>query len=290
MAATPDLQRRAWQPLTPRGVAAFADAPWRRLLVVQFVFAILAAAAIVWFLSVAWFPVVTTAIRRLPDRGEIRAGALNWMGDSPQSLAENHFLALTVDLNHSGSLRSPSHVQVEIGRREARIISLFGYVPVRYPDDRWIVAFNRQGLEPWWGAWRPPILWLTAMAVIAGLMIVWATLASLYALPIWLAGFFANRDLNALKSWKLAGAALMPGALLMTIGIFFYGAGVLDVVQLLAVTVAHYAVGWGYAIAAIFSRPKVSAPELLKGNPFTGPSNPPAAASETPDAKKNPFS
>ena len=97
MAATPELQRRAWQPLTPRGVAAFAEAPWRRLLLVQFVFAILAAAAVVWFLSVAWFPAVTAAIRRLPDRGEIRAGSLNWNADSPQSLAENHFLALMLE-------------------------------------------------------------------------------------------------------------------------------------------------------------------------------------------------
>src|ERR1041385_123904 len=271
--------RPAWQPLTPRGVAAFADAPWRRLLVVQFVFAIFAAAAIVWFLSVVWFPVVTAAIRRLPDRGEIRAGSLDWTADSPQLLAGNHFLALGVDLEHSGQARSPAHVQVEFGRREARIISLFGYAPVRYPDRRWIVAFNRQGMEPWWGAWRPPILWLSAGAVIVGLLIIWAVLASLYAFPIWLAGFFANRELNGRQSWKLAGAALMPGALLMVAGIILYGLGVLDVVQLLAVTAAHYVVGWGFAIAAIFCRPKVSAPELIKGNPFATPEL----------AKENPF-
>src|ERR1051325_2857944 len=120
MTAVPEPHHPAWQPLTPRGVAAFADAPLRRLLVVQFVFAILAAAAIVWFLTVAWFPAITSAIRQLPERGEIRAGSLDWTAESPQALADNHFLALMVDLDHTGSIRSPAHVQVEFGRREAR--------------------------------------------------------------------------------------------------------------------------------------------------------------------------
>ena len=46
----------AWEPLTPRGVAAFARARLSRLLLVQFVIASLAAAAVVWFLSDGLFP------------------------------------------------------------------------------------------------------------------------------------------------------------------------------------------------------------------------------------------
>src|SRR5215831_1390432 len=62
---------RFWLPLTPRGVAAFARASWWRLLLVQFIFATLVAAAVVWFLDTAWFPTIHNAIRKLPARGEI---------------------------------------------------------------------------------------------------------------------------------------------------------------------------------------------------------------------------
>src|SRR6185369_12402935 len=114
--AAPDQKREwAWQPLTPRGVAAFAGAKPGRLLVVQLVFAILAAGAVVWFLEVAWFPAIDEAIRHLPASGEIRAGKLVWTDDTPKRLAEGHFLALAVDLNHEGMARSPAHLAVEFG-------------------------------------------------------------------------------------------------------------------------------------------------------------------------------
>jgi len=59
----------AWQPITPRGVAAFARASWGRVLLVQFLCALAAATAVVWFLETAWFPAVTEAIRQLPPPG-----------------------------------------------------------------------------------------------------------------------------------------------------------------------------------------------------------------------------
>src|SRR2546422_10203836 len=91
----------AWQPVTPRGVAAFARASWPRLLLVQLVFALFAAAATVWFLTENWFPVLARAIDAMPAQGEIRRGALDWREDSPTNLADNVFLALAVDLDHS---------------------------------------------------------------------------------------------------------------------------------------------------------------------------------------------
>src|SRR6185295_4390797 len=106
----------AWQPLTPRGVAAFARAPMWRLWLVQFLFAAAVAATVGWFLHVNWFPIIQQAVRRLPEQGEIRAGRLDWTNASPQLLAEGRFLAVSVDLNHGGGVRSPAHVQVEFGR------------------------------------------------------------------------------------------------------------------------------------------------------------------------------
>jgi hypothetical protein len=87
----------AWQPLTLQGVASFARASLGRLLLAQFIVALLAAGTVVWFLNKAWFPKISEAIRQLPLQGELRSGRLDWQGATPSRLAEGRFLALIVD-------------------------------------------------------------------------------------------------------------------------------------------------------------------------------------------------
>jgi hypothetical protein len=77
--------------------------------------------------------------------------------------------------------------------------------------------------------------------------------------------------LPAWNCWKLSGAALMPGALLLAAGIVLYGAGVLDVVQLLAFGITHVVTGWIYGAAAVVCSPKLASAISAKGNPFTAP-------------------
>jgi hypothetical protein len=91
-----------------------------------------------------------------------------------------------------------------------------------------------------------------------------------YVFPVWLGGFFANRDLNVRQSWKLAGAALMPGALLMIVAILFYGFGVLDLVQLAAAVCAHIVAGWVYLIWGVWMSPKLVRAAATSENPFAG--------------------
>ena len=73
----------AWEPITPRGVAAFARASFERLFVVQAVVALLGAAAVVWLLSDGIFPTIDAAIGELPEAGQIHSGKLDWRDDSP---------------------------------------------------------------------------------------------------------------------------------------------------------------------------------------------------------------
>jgi hypothetical protein len=257
----------AWQPLTVRGVAAFASASWGRLLIAQFIVALLAAGTVVWFLHKAWFPKIGEAIRQLPPQGELRAGRLDWQGATPSRLAEGRFLALVIDLDHIGGARSPAHVQVEFGRADFKIFSLLGYVSGAYPRDR-VVAFNRTELGPWWGAWAPAILALVAGLVVVGLMVIWACLATVYCLPAWLVGFFANRDLSSRGSWCLAGAALLPGALFMCAAIVLYGCSALDLVRLTAAGAAHWVIGWVYLFLSPLCLPRHPAAAAAKANPF----------------------
>ena len=256
----------AWQPLTVRGVAAFAGAPLGRLLIVQFMVALLAAGTVVWFLHKAWFPKIGEAIRQLPPQGELRGGRLDWQGATPSRLAEGRFLALVVDLDHTGEARLPAHVQVEFGRTDCQVFSLFGYAQIAYPRD-WAVAFNRTELGPWWGAWAPAILAMAAGLVVVGLMVSWAGLATVYFLPVWLAGFFVNRDLSLRGSWRLAGAALMPGAMLMCAALFYYAWGGLDLVRLAAAGAVHLVMGWVYLLVSPLRLPRHPA-TAAKANPF----------------------
>ena len=260
----------AWEPLTPRGVAAFAHARSGRLLLVQFVVAVLTAVAVDCFLDADCFPTITAAIKQLPDQGEIRAGRLDWHGDSPQLLAEGGFLAFDVDLNHSGLIHSPAQVQIEFGRDSVRVFSLFGYTDFRYPSDQ-PLYFDRTDLEPLWSAWKPDILAIATGVVIVGLMLFWAVLATLYFLPVWLICFFADRDLNFRQSWRLAGAALMPGALLLTAAIAFYALGALDLIQMSFAYGAHLVLGWIYLFVSPLFLPRASPAE--KRNPFLTKTN-----------------
>jgi hypothetical protein len=267
MDADADNPQFVWQPLTPRGIAAFAHASLGRLLLVQLVVALVAGSAVAWFLQRDWFPEITEAVGRLPAKGQIFAGRLDWDGESPQTLAEGRFLALTVDLDHTGGARSPAHVQIEFGRTDFRVLSLFGYARGKYPRG-WTLAFNRPELAPRWGAWAPAVLAMGVGAVALALLLVWGLLATVYCGPAWLGGFFANRDLSLWQSWHLAGAALMPGALFMTGAILLYGLGALDLVRLTAAAVLHLAIGW---LCLAFSLPCLPRhPEAASGktNPF----------------------
>jgi hypothetical protein len=266
--ATASKRPFAWQPLTPKGIAAFAASTFGRVLVVQVVFALLAAGTVVWFLTRDWFPVITEAIKQMPEEGELKSGRLIWNGDSPVSLSENRFLAVAVDLKHEGQVRSPAHVAVELGERDFKVYSLLGYLEGRYPTGWWL-GFNRTEATPWWGAWAPPILGIIAILVTVSLLLCWSILATLYAGPAWLVGFFANRQLSLGGSWRLSGAALMSGCVLLTAAIFVYGLGFLDLVRLGVAVAAHLVVGWAYISLSIRKLPLNADAAAAEGNPFT---------------------
>ena len=256
----------AWVPLTPYGVAALARASFARLLLVQLVVALLAAGVITWFFYDSIFPVVQTAIQQLPDTGSIRSGRLDWPEAAPRLLAPGRVLALDVDPGHSGQINTAADLQVEFGRSTVRLYSLLGYLEFGYPPDD-IISFNRTELQPLWGAWRIEILFLIALASAIGLWLSWWLVATLYLMPVWLLGFYTNRTLNLRQSWRLAGAALLPGALLLTLGILLYDLGGLNLVQFSTVFIAHFLLAWIYLFVSLLFLPRTPvAPP--KGNPF----------------------
>jgi hypothetical protein len=267
VSTTEPTLRTAWEPLTPRGVAAFASASLGRLLLVQLLVAFLAAASVGWFLKTGWFPVVRDAIQAMPSNGNLGNGHLSWNGTSPQQLAQNRFLGIAVDLYHSGELGREAHLQLEFGQEDFRVYALPGYEVYYYSPD-WNYAFNRTALEPWWGAWRPWILIGALTSVVAALMISWTLLATIYCVPVRVLSFLENRDLNLRQSWLLSGAAMMPGALFLTMGIVGYTLGLMDLIRLGAVFGLHFVVGWIYLLISPFFCPRHPATKKEKDNPF----------------------
>jgi hypothetical protein len=203
----------------------------------------------------------------MPEQGQIRYARLDWPGPSPVSLAENHFLAITVDLRHEGQARSPAQIQAEFGQSDCKFFSLLGFWQLVYPRAS-SVPFNRPDLAPWWDAWAPAFLAIAGLASAASLLLIWTLLATLYCFPVWLAAFYSNRDLSLRGGWRLSGAALMPGAVLLTLGIVAYGAGALDLVRLAFAVAAHFVLSWIYLALAIFCLPRHPDVPATKNNPF----------------------
>jgi len=257
----------AWQPLTPKGVAAFATAKLGRVWLIQLIIAIIAGVCVAWCLSSTWIPVITSAVDQLPDKAEIRRATLNWDGESPRRLADNQFLSVAVDLKHEGLARSPAHIQAELGEKTVKVMSLLGFVEAPYPDG-WLVSLTRAEAQPWWGAWKLPILWIAGAATVCVLMVIWTILSTVYFVPAWMVAFFANKQSTLAGVWRVCAAALMPGALVFCASIIFYGVGALDLPELALLAAIHIAVGWVYLATALICLPERPEEINEKENPF----------------------
>jgi hypothetical protein len=267
MSTTEQSWPRAYEPLTPRGVAAFAGASFARLFLVQLIVALLAAASVVWFLEAAWLPVVRAAIHHLPEEGAIHEEKLDWHGETSVLLAGNHFLGIGVDLHHSGQIGRESQLQIEFGQENVRVFSMLGYQVYDYPPG-WRMAFNRAELDQWWGAREPWLVAGTALLTLLGLFVSWTVLATIYCLPVKLITLFENRDLTWAQSWRLAGAALMPGALFFTAGIIAYSFHIVDLIQLGTLGILHMVIGWIYLFISPLFLPSLTETTTPGANPF----------------------
>jgi hypothetical protein len=255
----------AWQPITFRGVAAFAEAKLGRLLLVQLIVALLTAGAVSWFLSIHWFPSVRKAIRQLPATGVISGGMLTTPRNSPAPLVETRYLAIAMDAADSGVASSLADVRVEFHRTHFAVCGFAGCVKRAYPADA-TMQFNRSELESWWGAWQPMLFGLTGLAIVLGLFASWLVLASIYFPIAWFIAYFKDRRLTARGAWKLASAALLPAALFVCLGIILYGLGIADLLRLMVLWLVHFVIGWVYLVMAPLRLPRVAAKPTA--NPF----------------------
>jgi hypothetical protein len=248
----------AWQPFTPRGVAAFAAASSGYLFFIQVLVALLGTACIVWFLWTGWFPVIREAIRHLPTEGVIENHVLKAPIDPAEPLGFSRLLGITADPEEQGTTGLTTDLLVQFKKNKVRFCSLPGCTDLPYASiaKSSYILFNRTELEPQWDAWEPILLTIAAVGSFFALLGSWNVLATIYLLPVWLFAWSQKKDLNLGASWRLAGAALMPGALLFSAAIVSYKLGVIDLVSLFTLSLIHIVVGWVYIVTSTMGLPK----------------------------------
>lgn len=259
----------AWQPFTPRGVAAFATAGFGRIFLLLCTVALLSAGTVVWFLNSAWFPTIRAAIHELPAQGQIVGQELRAPRISSKPLAEHRFLGFVVLISGNDGTDLSSHIAVKFRQRNVDVCSIFGCLRFAYPPG-WIIEFNRPELEPRWAAWEPILSGAAAVLMFLGLLLIWAALSFIYSSVAWLTAKIRKRALSWTGSWAMSAAALMPGALLMVAGIWTYGLGVLDVLQFVVLVAIHFLSAWVYIGFAIGALPKRGVASQST-NPFAPP-------------------
>lgn len=269
-AATEPTAKRpaAWQPLSPAGIARFADASFGRVFLMQLIAALIATAAICWFVSAAWFPQVRAAINRLPPTGQIHQGQLLLPAGSAGVLSDSRLLGFSINPESHPPATLASDLRIQFHDSYVAICSLFGCINYPYPPG-YVIDFNRPEMQPWWGAWEPIIIGMLALGVALALLLSWLVLATLYFPVAWLIAFFADRHLSWGGSWRLASASLMPGALLLIGGVLAYGVQAIDVIRFLVLVCLHVAIAWIFLVVSIFALPRIDTASVRARNPFS---------------------
>lgn len=271
-AETTDTQIPPWNPFTFRGVAAYADLPFTHLLLAQILVALLTAGSVACLFERGWRPSIESGVNALPEVAGIRGGLLDWSGPTPARLGAGPYVSLVIDPQELGGLGREADIEISLLEREFRVRMVAGHLALPYPRQV-SVDLSRVVAQPWWGAWHGTLLAGLVVGVIAQVTVTWWMLAALYAWPLGVLAFYADRRLTLSGAWKLAAAALLPGAVLMDAAILAYAFRYLVFFQLLSIGVIHFAVGWAFAIGACMSRPRLpvltSVFTASPSNPFT---------------------
>ncbi len=282
------------QPFTFRGLAGFAQASLFRVFVFQIVFAVAAGVCVSASLGWLWVPMITRAIASLPPGAEIRDQRLHWPTPDAVRLAENSALDIVADPQTSYALGQTADVQMMFTEDAIRFRSLSALMVIPFPPGV-NLTLSRALLDPWWGAWKPGVLFVIGAIFAAHLIIIWWLIGILYACPIKFICFFADRPVTWRRAWQVAEGAFLPGAVLFSIGILCYGLHQASLPALLFIAAAHIVVGWIYVFAAPFFIPKsadTTGKKDSRASPFAPPTPPETPADSTPPKKKsgNPFS
>ena len=267
-------ERPSGFPFTLRGVASFAQSGWGRLFAWQLIVAISLGGSVLLVLAQHWAPVVDQAIREhMPTETGLKDGRLIWPNDEPKVFAQNSYLCLAVDSEGTENHGQMADFQIELRRDSWICRSILGYSKFQYSKQD--LPLTRKQFVPWWGSRRPFLLLGSAVVIGFLFWLGWLGLGFIGIWPAKIITYYADRESEFGKLWRMSSAALLPTGVLMTMGFLCYSMRLLPMVGLLILFPLHLILGGEYLFFSTFLLPKVV---MNLANPFDG--NPPTNAED----------
>ncbi|WP_165109256.1 hypothetical protein [Limisphaera ngatamarikiensis] len=225
---------------TGRSGWLFCPGP-RVLLALVLATASVAGWALAWSASRVLTPVVRVCLDAWEHPLRCEGGRWAFPDARPHLVAETRDLAIVVDPEHSGGLRSPAMFQIQWGRQSLRVYGPLGWREWSFPAD-WTFELDPQVMRARWEAWRP-FVWLTlGVGTALGLMGIWFACACVYGLGLAVMAVCLGRRGSAGLIFRCGWAVQLPGAWLMTVAVAGYGQGWLDLADLVVAWVWHWVV------------------------------------------------
>lgn len=269
-------------PTTFGGVATLACVSSKWLFLWQAITAVAIGAAITLALVLTWARDLELALADLGTAGEIRDGRFQPVKPESHLLRSSSFLGVAIVGDPTDEPISSADVNLWIEPDGWSVHSLFGRLDGPYPAQL-RATLDRVEMAGLWSAWKSPILLTLGTVTAIGLLVSWTVLATFYAPVLRLLAAFLMRAAGLEVCWKLAGASLLPGALLMTGAIGLYATHQLALIGLLLVLPIHFVVGWIYCLGGLWRLPRIE----TGSNPFI-PEPTPEVANPSADSP-NPF-
>lgn len=273
--ATQTTMPTAWQPFTFGGLAAYARSSFGRVLALAAIVAVLLAGATLWFLNSAWVPPIEQAISKLPEHAGIRNRALAWTNEPLTILSDSRMLTIIVDVEGNAWEGRVADVQVQLRATDVRVCSIFGCARFPYPAG-YVITLDQSEIKPAWGAWKPTLLAGATVGFTLQIFLQWLVLATIGGLLLRLFAFALGRDVTLGGAWRVALAALMPGALSLVVAMCAYAIYQISLPGLFVAFLTHLLVDVVYLTGALFALPRiVSSGATRQANPFaSAPDNP----------------
>lgn len=261
-------------PLSGRSIGQLAADGFGVLWRTQWLIAVLSAVCLGLLAWTAWVPVIERAARALPDEVALNGGQLKWPTAESRVLSESPFLGFAVELNPEATTSRIADIQLVLGAQSFTVQGLFGAASFPYPPTVQIET-GRVAATAWWGAWNWVVVLGFALSVVFTLMGIWWVLATFYwPVSCLLQGLLRQRFALGM-AWKLAAAALLLGALVISLGTVMYTFMAIRVPGLLAFFALHLLAGWLGLAWGVLYMPRVdTAKGATASNPFGAPPKP----------------
>lgn len=268
-------------PLTPKSIATFNNAKFIILLVNWIVFGCICSFFITKAINKAIISSITTAVQNLPQKGEIKSGALYWETNQVFVLSGAKSFSISVNATDEEDIADSSDIQIIIGKNHFRFRSIFGWLEIKYP--LWFrLPLSYKEVFPVWDAYMPAIKASVFISSMVVLLIVWTIVSLIYSLFAKFLIRLFNRISKPGGAFKISGASLIPAALVMSIAILGYSLRYLDLLSLLIVFGCHFIISLCYLFLSIFHLEKIpmedknpfssskTKQDVKKDNPFAG--------------------